>query len=338
MKISNKFSINAVILIMLLAGCGTSSTTAKKDIDLRVGAEGLKIEFLKNTPPAKIFEESVFPVIVKVKNNGAYSIKDNEAAVLSLGVEKDYTKKVSLLAAGRVQSFDKGNAALFKLEGKTKINPKGEEQVISYNVQAGRVDPQSEAHQSNIITTVCYPYESVLESSVCIDTDVGNLRPSKKVCQSQDLIFSNGQGAPVAVTKIETNMLPTLAEGQNELSGKISPQFLVFVENRGQGTVIRKESVTEFCTKSETSHANLNIVYADVYLAGQKLGCQLEAKQGVNEPAHIKLLDKKDIIRCVFKEGIEVSRDTYLSPLKVVLKYGYTQSISANYFIQKTAR
>src|SRR3989338_6190907 len=336
MKINKLFL--TIFILLLVAGCGTSSTTAKKDIDLRVGAEGLKIEFLKNTPPAKIFEESVFPVIVKVKNNGAYSIKDNEAAVLSLGVEKDYTKKVSLLAAGSVQPLSAGNAALFKLEGKTKINPKGEEQVISYNVQAGKVDPQSEAHPSTVIATVCYPYESVLESSVCIDTDVVNLRPSKKVSQTQDIVFSNGQGAPVAVTKIEINMLPTLAEGQNELSGKIRPQFLIFIENKGQGIVIKKESVMDFCTKSETSHANLNIVYVDVYLAGQKLECQLEKKVGSDELGHIKLLDKKDIIRCVFKDGIEASRDTYLSPLKVVLKYGYTQSISANYFIQKTAR
>ena len=331
--------IISLILTVIVFGCTNLQSNSKsKEVDLRIGVTGLTLEFLKNTPPAKIFEESVFPVIVKVRNNGAYSIKDNEAAVFSLGVEKDYTKKVSLLAAGSIQSLGIGNAALFKLEGKTKINPKGEEQVISYNVQAGKVDPQSEAHPSTVIATVCYPYESVLENSVCIDTDVVNLRPSKKVCQTQDIVFSNGQGAPVAVTKIEINMLPTLAEGQNELSGKIRPQFLIFVENKGQGIVIKKESVMDFCTKSETSHANLNIVYVDVYLAGQKLECQLEKKVGSDELGHIKLLDKKDIIRCVFKDGIEASRDTYLSPLKVVLKYGYTQSISANYFIQKTAR
>lgn len=326
-----------VSFAVFLLSC-TQSSTQSKDINVRTGFNGLSMEFQKNTPPAKIFESSTFPVIIKVKNNGAYSLENDNKAILSLGVEKDYTKKVNLLAGGRVQPVDSGSAAAFNLEGKTKINPKGEEQVISYNIQAGKVDPQSEAHQSNIIATVCYPYESVLESSVCIDTDVSNLRPSKKVCQTQDLVFSSGQGAPVAVTKIEINMLPTLADGQNELSGKIKPQFLIFVENKGQGTVIKKESVMDFCTKSETSHANLNIVYVDVYLAGQKLECQLETKQGSNELGHIKLLDKKDIIRCVFKDGIDASRDTYLSPLKIVLKYGYTQSISANYFIQKTAR
>ena len=186
--------IISLILTVIVFGCTNLQSNSKsKEVDLRIGVTGLTLEFLKNTPPAKIFEESVFPVIVKVRNNGAYSIKDNEAATFSLGVEKDYTKKVSLLAAGSIQSLGMGNAALFKLEGKTKINPKGEEQVISYNVQAGKVDPQSEAHPSTVIATVCYPYESVLESSVCIDTDVVNLRPSKKVCQTQDIVFSNGQ-------------------------------------------------------------------------------------------------------------------------------------------------
>ena len=327
-----------LILVLFLIGCTTGTTkTTTKDIDVRVGFAGLVMEFLKNTPPQKVFEGDVFPVIIKVRNTGAFSLKDNDKSILSLGIEKDYTKKVELLAGGKIEEV-KENAASFNLEGKSAINQKGEEEVISYNIQAGKVDPQSEAHPSTVIATLCYPYQTISESTVCIDTDISNIRPGKKVCKLQDIVFNNGQGAPVAVTKVEMQILPSQESQQSPQGyGIIVPQFLIYVENKGQGTVIRKESSNEFCTQSGTTHKNLNIVYVDAYLSNQKLKCQLEATEGTSFPGHVKLKDKKDIIWCSNKEGIP-AQDTYLTPLKIVLSYGYTQSISANYFIQKTAR
>lgn len=321
------------VLALILAGCNPSNTSKPKDVDFFIGLQGLTIGFLKNTPPQKIFEGDLFPVILNIKNNGAYSIKGNQA-VISLGVEKDYTKKVTLLRGGRVSPL-LDNSAIFGLGGKSPINPIGDEETISYNVEAGKVDPQSESHSSAVIATLCYPYETTLASSVCIDTDISNLRPGKKVCQNKDLIFNNGQGAPVAITKIEVNMLPV--QSAQSPGDRIKPQFLIYIENKGQGTVIRSGAVRNFCTKSDISHEDLNVVYVDAELSNTKLNCQLEAKDK-DPPGHIKLKDKKDIIWCDLKEGIPSSQDSYLSPLKIVLSYGYTQSISANYLIQKTAR
>ncbi len=322
-----------LIFILFIIGCSTSTTKKSKDIDVRVGFEGLKLEFLKNTPPQKIFEKETFPVIIKIGNKGAFSLKDNDKAILSLGVERDYTENVQLLAGRRVQKVN-GNAATFNLEGKSVINQKGEEELVSYNVKAGQVDPQSEFHSSTVIATLCYPYQTELDATVCIDTDISGIRPGKKVCKLQDIVFNNGQGGPVAVTKIEVQMLPTQESQSQEGYGRIKPQFLIFVENKGQGTVIRKESVNEFCTQSGTTHKNINIVYVDASLSGQKLKCQLEATEGTSLPGHIKLKDKKDIIWCSKEDGIP-AQDTYLTPLRIVLTYGYTQSISTNYLIQK---
>ena len=339
MKTNNRLSIVIAIIILFVAGCGTGAQT-KKEPDFRVGFDGLKTEFLKNTPPQKGFEDSAFPVIIKVKNSGAYSLRAEEKAILSLGVERDYTKKVQLLSGKAQLPEQAGNAASLNLEGKSSISL-GEEQVISYNIVAGRIDPQSEIHPSAAIATLCYPYKTVLDTAACIDTDVSGIKPGKKVCQMQDLVFNGGQGAPVAVTKIEVNMLPSqIKEG---IQPKIVPQFLIFVENKGQGIVIKKEEVPNFCTKSDTIHANFNVVYVKVCLSnfctdngGMK--CQLEAKQNSNERGHIKLKDKKDVIRCAKDDGLESAQDAYLSPLKIELDYGYTQSISAVYSIHKTAR
>ena len=335
---NKKISIILILTLLIITAC-TAGTKKSKDIDVHIGLNGLMMEFLKNTPPQKVFEGDNFPVMIKVKNNGAYNIKDNPA-VLSLGFERDYTKSAALLQGGRVKQVEgiSGNAVEFTLQGRSKINPNGEEEVISYNLKAGKIDPQSEVHQSTIIATLCYPYETELSSTVCVDTDINNLRPGKKVCNMQDLVFNNGQGAPIAVTKIETNMMPLQLSEQSSASEKIKPQFLIYVENRGQGTAIKNEAVKDFCTKSDASHENLNIVYLEAFLSGKRLNCQIDQfdkKQADNQPTHIKLKDKKDMIRCALEEGISRTQDSYLAPLKVLLKYGYSQSISANYLIQK---
>ena len=338
MKISNKFIIVTVFLVILIASCTSTTTnkTSKTAENVRIGFKGLTLEFLKNIPPPKVFEEETFPVILKIRNIGAFDIIDPDKAILSLGVENDYTKSVNLLEGGNVNTLDRiSSVASFSLDGRSEINLLGEEELISYNIVAGKIDPQREFHKSTVIATLCYPYETVSSSSVCVDTDVNNLRPIKKACNNQDIIFSNGQGAPVSVTKIETQMLPTQVTGENKVSDKIKPQFLIFVENKGAGIVIKQESVTDFCTKSDTSHENFNIVYVDVSLSGKPLKCQLDVERGSNELGHIKLKDKKDIIRCILEEGIDRNQDPYFSPLEVKLNYGYTQSISANYLIQK---
>ena len=323
----------AIFLLVLLAACN-ASTPNNNEINVRVGFAGLTLELLKNTPPQKVFEGDVFPVVIKINNNGAYSIKENKG-VLSLIIEKDYTRKVELLE-GNILEIEEGIGAStqFSVEGRTQINPKGDEKIISYNVYSGKIDPQSEFHSSTVIATACYPYETILGTTACIDTDVTNLRPGKKVCNAQDLIFPNGQGAPVAITKIETRMLPFEISPGSASSNEIRPQFLIYVENKGPGLVIKEESVKDFCTKSNTDHSNYNIVYVDAYLSDKKLVCRLD-KEPESEQRHIKLKDKKDIIRCYQEEGVPRNYDPYLSPLKIEMKYGYTQSISANYFIMK---
>ena len=235
MKTINKISIITTILLLFIAACNATSTQKTKEIDVRVGFAGLTLEFLKNTPPQRIFESDKFPVVIKIRNTGAADIKDSQA-VLSLGFEKDYTQNIELLRSGGVQplpDLKAENTAAFSLEGKSQINQKGEEEVVSYNLAAGKVDPQSEFHSSTVMATLCYPYQTILDTTFCMDTDVSSLRPGKKVCRLQDLSFANGQGAPVAISKIEVQMLPS------QESGKITPQFLIYIENKGQGIVIK---------------------------------------------------------------------------------------------------
>lgn len=338
----NKILILFFAIIFFVSACGTS-TTKTQDVNVRTGFNGLVMEFLKNTPPQKIFEDDILPVAVKIKNSGAYSIIDNEA-IIALGVEKDYTKKTELLSTGNVRA-DVGNSATFKLEGISNLNLKGEELLISYNLYAGKVDPQSEFHSSTVTANICYPYETIFGSTVCVDTDTSGLRPGKKVCSLQDLVPANGQGAPVAVTKVEISMLPTEIDQQSQ-ARRIRPQFLILIENKGQGTPVKRESTKDFCIRQDATsinfHENLNRVKVKAFLSTQELDCTPKEKIDVQvsdqKYALAKLKDKKELVRCTLKDGLDATQDSYTSPLTITLTYGYTQSISANYLIQKAAR
>lgn len=328
-----------LVFLLLIVGCTATSSKKTKEVDIRVGFEGLKMEFLKNTPPPRIFENDKFPVVMKVRNSGATEIKKENAAFSSLGFEKDYTKNIELLISGNVNLLlgaKTQNIATFSLEGKSIINQKGGEEVISYNLVAGNVDPQSEFHSSSIIATLCYPYKTVLDTTVCMDTDPNNLRPGKKVCRLQDLTFASGQGAPIAVTKIEAQMLPSMD------SGKITPQFLIYIENKGSGLAIKNDAVREFCTQGKVGSDKFNAIIVKAFFPGTGLGeeldCEPKEKDSKLKQGYAKLRDKKDIIRCAFKEGIPSNQDPFLKPLRIEMDYGYTQSISANYLIQKASR
>lgn len=346
MKTDKKSLIIFFVVIFFIAGC--DSTTQKKEIDVRIGFNGLLVEFFKNTPPQRVFEGDIVPVAIRLKNDGAYSITLNEA-ILALGVEKDYTRKVEMLPTGSV-GYSGGNLATFNLEGKSRINPIGEELLLSYNIHTGKVDPQSEFHSSAVLANLCYPYETVFSSTICVDTDVVGLRPGKKVCKSQDIVHSNGQGAPIAVTKVEISMLPTDLN-QDSQARKIKPQFLILIENKGKGNPVKREATMDFCTRrDETSinfHDNLNRVKVNAFLSNIELDCTPKEKTNgiitngiisTKKYAMAKLKDNKELIRCTLTDGLDASQDSYLSPFTIILTYGYSQSISANYLIQKAAR
>lgn len=321
--------VPCAIILLLLAGC-TGSSSAREDLpDVDVGTEGLTLEFLKNSPPEEVFAESNFPVILEVANKGAYSIEGNQRVLLSLGVERDYTSRVELQTSSRVLAGESDNEARFPLEGKSIANPRGGEEVVSYTVTAGRIDPQSERHLSTVIASVCYPYETELSANVCVDADPNNIRQAEKSCQAADLSLSGGQGGPVTITRVEVRMLP-------KNTGRVSPEFLLHVENKGRGEVTRLGSYTEFCRDrgSAVNYRDLNAILVEAFLSGVELECSTRHDDLDGE--YIRLLDKKDVVRCVLEEGIPDNRDAYTAPLNVRLTYGYTQSVSEDYLILKS--
>lgn len=361
--------IVCTLFLIAIAGCKGSDKNKNPitDVDIRKGTDGLLMEFLPNAPPKDVFEDGSFPISLKLKNAGAFDIKGDiesnkktiaviEGGLLVLGFEKAY---VGIIGAGEDRQE-------FGIKGKSVFNPLGDEEFISINAEARKIGEQSETHPSAIFATACYPYQTILGASVCIDPDVLGQNKGLKACAVKDLDFKDGQGAPVAVTKIETRMLP-------QDNSKIKPHFIIHVKNAGNGQVIKngkekvivggvekdgtKEIIEKACSSESLSYKDFNVLKVKAILSGVVLDC--DPKELMQEIAEVRLREKEDIIRCTYEgadlngdgvidnklvdgkrdiEAISSGLDAYVAPLKVEFDYGYTFTISKNIIIEKVLK
>ena len=344
--------IGILLVLVVASGCEGGKIFGKKqdkrpitDADIRKGTDGLDMEFLKNAPPERVFEgrfltnappervvegsqddegkviTSDFPISLRLKNEGASNI---EEGILIFASEKAYVN-VSLESKERQE---------FIIKGKSIYSPVGDEEFVTLTAGAKRISAQSETHPSTIFATACYPYNTILGTSVCIDTDIiGEVR-GKKVCDIKDLTFSEGQGAPVAVTKIETRMLPDVDVN------KVKPHFIIFIENKGNGEVVNSSKLGEACSSSGLNYTDFNTLTISASLPQGDLKCSENVDPG---PAAVRLREKEDIVRCTLESdidesGIDIGRDAYTAPLKIELNYGYTFTISKDIIIEKVLK
>jgi hypothetical protein len=198
---------------------------------------------------------------------------------------------------------------------------------IIIDAETKKISAQSETHPSTIFATACYPYKTIFGSSVCIDPDIYGMGKGQKACDIKEMAFPQGQGAPVAVTKIETRMLP---ENDETI---VKPHFFIFIENKGNGEVVNLSKVEKACTNEPLEYTDFNSMQINVTLSGKLLDCSVDT--GGAKIETIRLRDKKDLVRCTLEEGIDLGRDAYTAPLRIELQYGYTFTISKDIIIEK---
>ena len=333
MQIKNIISILTILL--LISGCRGSKeyTPTITTKDIYTGKNGLEMEFFENTPAPEIFENSVLPIGLRLYNNGAYDI---EGAYLSISLEKDYMElnKDSLKSINEKIDF-RDEHIQFDLKGKTIEHPDGEQEIITFTANTkdlSKTDPQSESHTSLVSITSCYEYQTKAVETVCIDTDVYGFKKREKACEVETLTL-NSQGAPVAVTKIESEMLP-----DKDNPSIIKPRFIITVKNLGDGEVVKKDKVEAACSSEPVGYKEWNNINVKAYISNMeeenKLDCDI-VKEGAQDDGTIILKQKEDSIRCAYEKGFDETKGTFSSPLYIILDYGYTDTISKNVKIKK---
>lgn len=326
-----------ILLFIFVFGCKgvkkdyTPTITSK---DIYIGKDGLEMEFFENTP-SEIFENSVLPISLHLSNEGAYDITNG---YLSISLEKDYMElnEESLKSINRKANFQDPQHIKFDLKGKTIEHPKGENEIITFTINTkdlAKTDPQSETHTSLISITSCYKYQTKAVETACIDADIYGFKArGKKPCEVKTLTL-NSQGAPVAVTKVESEMLPS-----KDNPSVIKPRFTITVKNLGNGEVLKSEKVEAACSSEPINYTEWNNINVKAYISSigeeNKLDCDV-IKEGTKDDGTIILKQKEDIIKCSYEEGYDEKKGAFSSPLYIILDYGYTNTISKEVKIKK---
>jgi len=282
--------------------------------DLRAQRTALLIE-LHNLDNAPYIDNDVDLVNQKRIETIKIDIKELDIKI------KDESEKVTI-NSGITQTLD-------ALDGRELSSPEGTSQIIEFKAQALELDELSVQHTSPVILTTCYAYTTEVAEDICIDPDPTSDRD--KACTMNDITLKD-QGAPVAVTKIEPRIIPSTENSRL--------QFLIYIENKGDGRIIGSDMIDSACTASKMRNEDWNRVklaefsfqntdYRYVYgQTGNTIVCDTNP---------LRLKGEADYIKCTFDDDADISQTTpaFTTQVNIKLDYGYLKSITKNVIIEQ---
>lgn len=296
-------------MVLLITSCSSQPTTTKI-----TGSNGLNIKFL--SLPDKAYYNTNLPLALDIKDVGASDVK---YIITSL----DYNPLYFDFTPAQEGVLD--NIINIDLLGRHK-SYSGTHRVVALGKLSVKKDLFSEKFSTiptDITATVCYPYRTILEESVCVGS------PYSKQCLRQSFTYGS-QGAPVAVKKLE--VIPSI-EFVDEETAKFSITVLITIQNIGKGFPL-------------AAYWGINwddlfgSVFTDDYeMADFQNACSQAEQQGVwvrallsttdlnCNPENVPLIGGEGFVTCKLPNPITITSE-YKAPLTIVLGYYYIQDIT----------
>ena len=306
---TNIFKIITIFTLILCMGLLFGCTTVPNSAVRITGKKGLEIQFLKSTPD-EVYENTNFFTRLNIKNVGAYSINDeSNPAFAALTTDKFY-----------LQYDIWGNTdRSFNLDGMSSIYPSGDYTILDLpefyvpTLRGNILNPETE-----LFVSVCYPYQTTFVEDVCIDFDVYDMDERPKICHAEESMYTRGQGAPVAVTKV----VPIVRQIRN----KIIPEYFITIANVGNGLIAMPKKQGDTCDEIAKGQRDLGIVNIRAAISNTTLNCT---------STKLNLINDEVEVRCAAINGV-IGTTNYYAPLTVVLDYYYIESISKDFDITRT--
>lgn len=272
-----------LVVLVLLIGCGQQQGLKEPTkIESHTGTEGLVMNLLKSYPPDEISKGSEFLIGLEIMNKGAYKIEDG--SIIMGGYNPDYI-------------YLENRQALFNLEGKSIEHPEGDYGILYFKVKDIGIPEGHLEYPVAFTIQAFYDYKTEATADVCINPNIYEYaKTEEKGCEIKEIKLTDGQGAPVEVTKIEETISAQAIESDLEV------QFKIYIANKGNGKVIEKVHVDE------------------VILSNRRMSCSpdaIEFEQGEEKAFLCKMM-------------IERTSSPYSAPLIMRLSYEYTQRLDKN--------
>lgn len=282
-----------ILLLLVLASCSFQQST-KSDI---TGTEGLKITLAKL--PTELFVGQGVEIPITLENIGASKV-ENGILVLS-GYDDNV---VHFNSVPKITGIN--------LDGRSEFVSQGAKTTKIFTISSLTL-PSAKENKQTFEVFACYQYKTAASPVVCINPmSQFEEEVVKGSCDFVDAQISSSQGAPIAITKVETWYF----SDQKEVEFKIYAKDV-----SGKGIVLDKQSYDKFCLGTEQlTKENLDVVNFEVYMSGEKLICY----SGTGEEQIDKFaLSKADApaIRC--RAAINPKQPAYTTPISIYLSYGY---------------
>ncbi len=304
-----------LFFLFLLAACAPRQAEVSQPVDFRTGSQGLYMGFVPNLPPPRLFAPGPFDVMLRVENRGTSPLGGPLDTIYLSGFDNTIITGISTTGL-----------RIPVLEGRGPFVPQGGIDTVSFNrptptltsLTGRRIDK----YVPTILATACYSYETVASAQVCVDPNPYAATSAAKVCTPAP-VATGSQGAPIAVTNVLVDASP----------GKT--RFTINIQNVGGGDVFREGA--EFLTKCNPYNPGLSfneidsVQVADVLISGRSL---LNTCRPRDNTGHIRLTNGQAQLFCEFPTP--PGQNPYLTPLNIILRYGYRQSISTMVEIRPT--
>ncbi len=293
-----KGRISAFFVVVMVAltfyGCsGTGTSTGTTDQNFHVGTTGLSINFMPNSPPPEIYDGKTFPFILEIYNKG---VTDTNPYLTLTGFDPNIVKI----------GWSSTQPGL--ITGKSYLNPVGGYAVIEDKVTATLPDGV-DTFTTPVIVIGCYEYATEGVASVCMDPNPSN--NDDDVCTARLVSLSGGQGAPVAITKIDVR--PSMG----------ITYFIITISNLDKSGEVISAGKVSTCTEQLT-YQDMDIVEVTSAKVGtQSMTC---------EPSTIKLINGVGTTSC---EIATVTDTAYTTTLLLNLKYGFKTSLTKSLNIRR---
>lgn len=306
-----KLTFAFLIIVIFISGCTGSFGKKPEDTSserIYIGTKGLDMKFSTNLPPARIYDKSDLTIIAELENQGIYDLTGSNCMVHLSGYDKNI-----------IRGIDNNKYCGDGLWSKTITIPEGGRDTVEFSSDRISLPEGIDSLQQNFVLTACYEYETIANPIICINPNLYKISAIQDACIVSDVGMAGGQGAPVAVNRVEVDMI-----------GEDTVNYVIHISNVGSGTVLRPGiSVTgrtaHSCPFNLDDYDDFNVIDYSVSMSG---GSMIKCS-----PDKIRLTNNQARLFCRFR----VAGDSaYTTPLKINLIYNYMDSISKKVELIKT--
>ncbi len=284
------------IFLVFLAGCATDGK--KEPQSYHIGTQGLELNFMYGNPPPKIYKGEELSIIIELKNKGAYpNPEENRGAFLD---GKIYLHGYD---TAYIDSFFPKQLPA-DLYGKDEFNSEGGYTTMTFQSSSVNMPDGADTIPQSVQASVCYRYQTTATPTVCIDPDPYSTKIKNKPCSINQVQMTSSQGAPVAVTRVE----------QDVLQSKIA--FKITVSNVGGGRIVESNNLNK--CPGNLDYYNTDIVYVSGEISNGNIYCKNNGQ--------LRLRNNVGTIICEANKP-ESDLSAYKTPLKIKLDYAYTKTI-----------